>query len=927
MNATSGMNSTEPGVLQPTDAFSSWDGGVLFVIAIDAAVFGVAALAFLVLRRYALSHAQPQMQLRETSGLLQRERLSFFQEVIHRTFRRFNTMSNDTDPGWFSWIWATISMPGEVTLERCGRDGYLYLKMQRLYLLVLFLASLVSMPVLLPLYLNGDDNVAGFSRLTGKNLSNGSIYLWVPAVFTVFITVLVLACIFLLFKSIRKHSALEKKKMGVDARLYTIKINHFPRNVFAEQELEQYFEYLFPGHVLQVYIVLDLGNLEKLWHKIRQLNMKIYHYQAQIIEDKNAGVVYRPKMVPNFCGLRCCCGEEVDAIEHYQEERRELREEFEDLTRSATVRRSTGVAFVTFRTLDAINAYLKRFGNGDLEKGGDISMAPARTPSGSLAPLGSVEADASLSLGSVLPLVEAVEERAVTLGGQRLSATVKATGSDRRGRGDEEDQHSAEYAEEEHATEYMRDDNEDEEDEEEETALGLLLDEEDEEAAAIELMARQAARQQKKQRARSQEMPATHSHPEGIAKISPAEFLRVREHIDPERWYVTRAPAVQNIQWQSLSAGTIKMVMAFLLVNGALCVVLFFFTTPLAMLGGLQKWGTEYGYNYLQQFEEWISTTGPLGAVLIGYLPSLILLGITAVLPHIIYFTTLYLEIHHTSSSQHRAGMSKVFLYQTVAILVLPTLAITSVQALITSSIDDLEQIVANGGLFPNGVFFVKYVVQAALLGGAVDLFRGPEIILEKWKKWNAETLHELEEAEKVPPFKFGYEYSYTLLVLTIVLFYSTVVPIILPAGFIFICIKHFIDKYNLVHVYPKSPPSANYMTKAVVLFMMIGLNLYLIAMISFLYFSKHAVGPTTLVVLAFLFTNVVGAVLFFGYFRYVKKKDYAELAMQPVDVREFIDAYLHPALKNADDAFLDEDLVFEGCTPLSRDQSMSPLV
>ena len=33
-------------------------------------------------------------------------------------------------------------MPGEETLERCGRDGYLYLKMQRLCMMVLFLSTL-----------------------------------------------------------------------------------------------------------------------------------------------------------------------------------------------------------------------------------------------------------------------------------------------------------------------------------------------------------------------------------------------------------------------------------------------------------------------------------------------------------------------------------------------------------------------------------------------------------------------------------------------------------------------------------------------------------------------------------------------------------------------------------------------------------------
>lgn len=78
---------------------------------------------------------------------------------------------------------------------------------------------------------------------------------------------------------------------------------------------------------------------------------------------------------------------------------------------------------------------------------------------------------------------------------------------------------------------------------------------------------------------------------------------------------------------------------------------------------------------------------------------------------------------------------------------------------------------------------------------GAVDLIRLPEFLLEKWNKWNAETPIQLEEAEAPPQFKFGYEYSYVLLVMTVVTFYSTVVPLILPVGLVFILIKHVIDK------------------------------------------------------------------------------------------------------------------------------------
>jgi hypothetical protein len=62
--------------------------------------------------------------------------------------------------------------------------------------------------------------------------------------------------------------------------------------------------------------------------------------------------------------------------------------------------------------------------------------------------------------------------------------------------------------------------------------------------------------------------------------------------------------------------------------------------------------------------------------------------------------------------------MSKVFIYQVLAILLLPSLAVTSLMALIERSLDQIDEIIEQVGLFPNGAFFIKYVIQAALLGG-----------------------------------------------------------------------------------------------------------------------------------------------------------------------------------------------------------------
>ena len=44
--------------------------------------------------------------------------------------------------------------------------------------------SLVALPVLLPLYVDGEADISGFSKWTGKNLERGSVYLWVPVRFT-----------------------------------------------------------------------------------------------------------------------------------------------------------------------------------------------------------------------------------------------------------------------------------------------------------------------------------------------------------------------------------------------------------------------------------------------------------------------------------------------------------------------------------------------------------------------------------------------------------------------------------------------------------------------------------------------------------------------------------------------------------------------
>lgn len=103
---------------------------------------------------------------------------------------------------------------------------------------------------------------------------------------------------------------------------------------------------------------------------------------------------------------------------------------------------------------------------------------------------------------------------------------------------------------------------------------------------------------------------------------------------------------------------------------------------------------------------------------------------------------TARFEAHHTSSAQNISGMIKVFLYLVFSILLLPSLAVASIstllevslggfetvrpldpssEALLAPHIDSralLDQIAAQVGVFPNGAFFVKYLIQVAFISG-----------------------------------------------------------------------------------------------------------------------------------------------------------------------------------------------------------------
>lgn len=124
------------------------------------------------------------------------------------------------------------------------------------------------------------------------------------------------------------------------------------------------------------------------------------------------------------------------------------------------------------------------------------------------------------------------------------------------------------------------------------------------------------------------------------------------------------------------------------------------------------------------------------------FLPSIILRLVAALLPVIVAQTAL-LERHWTRSAENKSMMGKTYILLLFMILILPTLGLTSINALLEFKTNDSN--VKWTCVSDNGAFFVKYIITFSFIGTALDLLRLPDlfmyIIRMIWSRSSAERL------------------------------------------------------------------------------------------------------------------------------------------------------------------------------------------
>lgn len=264
--------------------------------------------------------------------------------------------------------------------------------------------------------------------------------------------------------------------------------------------------------------------------------------------------------------------------------------------------------------------------------------------------------------------------------------------------------------------------------------------------------------------------------------------------LKPYRWHVRFASPPEDIYWQNLNHSSFWWYFRSVIVNLLLFLVLFFLTTPIIVANAVEKlWITDQ-----------VKSTSPLVS---EFLPTLLLWTLAALMPVLVAYTDRFI-FHWTRSSENYSIMMKTFTFLLFMVLILPSLGLSSARALVEWMAHTSEETRWNCVFMPdNGAFFVNYVITSAFIGTALELIRFPELFMYAFRMCLARSQADIASVRTAILFEFpfGVQYGWMLLIFAITVVYSLLSPLIAPFGFIYMCLKHFVDKHNIFYAYGPS--------------------------------------------------------------------------------------------------------------------------
>ncbi|WOH12071.1 hypothetical protein DCAR_0831570 [Daucus carota subsp. sativus] len=251
-----------------------------------------------------------------------------------------------------------------------------------------------------------------------------------------------------------------------------------------------------------------------------------------------------------------------------------------------------------------------------------------------------------------------------------------------------------------------------------------------------------------------------------------------------DTWNVMEAPEPRQIIWSNLPKSFYERQIQQYVVYVIVFLTIVFYMIP---IGFVSAFTTLSNLMKLLPFIKPVVEENSIRTVLEAYLPQLALIIFLALLPKFLLFLSITEGIC-TESHAIRAASGKYFYFSVFNVFIGVTLGGTLFSTFKTIEKDPNFIVPLLASSLPgNATFFLTYVALKFFVGYGLELSRMiPLIIYHLKRKYVCKTEAELKEAWAPGDLGYGTRIPADMLILTIVLCYSVIAPIIIPFGVIY---------------------------------------------------------------------------------------------------------------------------------------------
>lgn len=373
---------------------------------------------------------------------------------------------------------------------------------------------------------------------------------------------------------------------------------------------------------------------------------------------------------------------------------------------------------------------------------------------------------------------------------------------------------------------------------------------------------------------------------------------------DPRCMIVEPAPEPNDINWKWLTLRRAEVHTRRIVIYTFIALLFFFWTFPITFVSAFANLSTLSKIQGLSFLVRALSYNSVIKGLVEGFLPSLALLLFLVILPYILRAILHQRGLRlHSEFDRQLVRLYWLFLLLNVFLVSVFAGTFFEVFARVLEHPQYIVSVLATS-LPAQALYFTNYIVLQGYAGYPIFwLFRLDEYLICKFMQmFICKTAREKKEAEEPMPLFYSLLYARELLIFSIALSYSSMVPLMLPFATLYFAIAYLTAKHNFVYVFTPHH-EGNRMTRLVIHCVMVGILIYQATMMGVLglklfpYAAALLIAMTMTVVVWYYWQSVYSRSLSVLALRDCPGTELDIHSMDERQIQHIRRMYTHPAL------------------------------